>query len=103
MFTLLNLIHGGYVHRKPEIVSLLKQNRYLLIPTVNVDAVNYIEETYEKTGYLENKRKNNHYYDAELALAKTESGLGGKCHTPLKGSMKRLGVDLNRNYDINWK
>ena len=89
MFTLLKLIHGGYVHRNPEIVSLLKQNRYLLIPTVNVDGSNYIEEMYEKTGVLVNKRKNNHYYDEEISLGKTESG-AIKCHSSsadLKGNM----------------
>ena len=62
MYSLLNLIHGGYVHHNnPEMRALLKEARYLFIPTVNVDGAAYIEEQYEKTGKLEIKRKNMHF------------------------------------------
>ena len=60
MFSLLKLLHGGYIHDDPEIKSLLKQNRYLFIPSINVDSVTYIEDEYKKTGELPVKRKNMH-------------------------------------------
>ena len=62
MFVLLNLLHGE-VHDNPEMKALLKEGRYLFIPTVNVDGATYIEDQYEKTGILETKRKNMHFYD----------------------------------------
>ena len=63
MYSLLNLLHGGYVHHNnPEMRALLKEARYLFIPTVNVDGAAYIEEQYAKTGKLETKRKNMHFY-----------------------------------------
>jgi carboxypeptidase A len=86
MYSLLNLIHGGAVHKKPEMKSILKEGRYLFIPTVNVDGAVYIEEQYEKTGKLELKRKNMHFYPGQVE----------KC------GKTTAGVDLNRNYDIDY-
>lgn len=54
---MLKLLHG-MLHNDPESKKLLEQNRYLIIPTVNVDGLAYIEEMYEKTGKIEGKRKN---------------------------------------------
>ena len=61
MYSLLNLLHGGFVHEDPKMKALLKQNRYLMIPSVNVDSVNWIEEEYKRTGELPLKRKNMHF------------------------------------------
>ena len=61
MYSLLNLLHGGYVHGDPQMRALLKQNRYLMIPSVNVDGVHWIEEEYKRTGDLPLKRKNMHF------------------------------------------
>jgi hypothetical protein len=61
MFSLLKLLHGGYVHEEPEIKSLLKQNRFLFIPSVNVDGAAWIEQMYKEKGELPDKRKSMHF------------------------------------------
>jgi len=83
LFTLLKLLHGGLVHRQQEYVNLLLQNKYFVIPSVNVDGVAFIEEEYIKTGRLPEKRKNMNIQSKECSTAEA-------------------GVDLNRNYDFNW-
>ena len=42
LFSLLDLIHGGIVHRKKHEFNLLIQNKYYFIPTINVDGLKYI-------------------------------------------------------------
>ena len=71
------------IWRDQEYVNLLVQNKYYLVPSVNVDGVAFIEEEYVKTGFLPEKRKNMHISSK-------------KCPT------KNAGVDLNRNYDFKW-
>lgn len=66
MYTLLNLLHGGSVHHHADMRALLKEARYLFIPTVNVDGAAYIEQKYDETGVLEIKRKNMHFYAGQL-------------------------------------
>ena len=85
MYALLSLLHGE-VHNNPETKALLKEGRYLFIPTVNVDGATYIEDQYEKTGKLETKRKNMHFYGDQLNTCGQTNG----------------GVDLNRNYGVDF-
>jgi murein tripeptide amidase MpaA len=58
-------------------MDLLMQNKYYVIPQVNVDGANYIEETYKKTGKFPEKRTN-----MDVHIDNKERG----------------GVDLNRNF-----
>lgn len=62
---------------------MLAQNKYYVVPTVNVDGVAYIEDIYLRNGTFVEKRTNMHI------LNKT-------C------SATRAGVDLNRNYGFLW-
>ena len=55
------------------------QNKYYVIPTINVDGLAFIEEHYRKEGVLLRKRKNMNV------------------HTDRCPKRKR-GVDLNRNF-----
>lgn len=82
LFYLVKLIHGGIVHQNQRDVSLMLQNKYLVIPTINVDGTNYIEENYMRRGVYYSQRKN---------LRKE-----GACKA------SHLGVDLNRNFDFNF-
>jgi hypothetical protein len=84
LYSALKMIHGGVVHKNKRYRNLLMQNKYYMVPTVNVDGLAYIEEIYAKTGVLEAKRLN-------MNIGK---GLG--CNSTL------AGVDLNRNYDFNF-
>jgi murein tripeptide amidase MpaA len=43
LFTALKLIHGGVVHKDSRYQSLLAMNKYYVIPSINVDGVNFIE------------------------------------------------------------
>jgi len=80
MFSLLKLLHG-YLHNDEYHINLLFQNKYDVIPTVNVDGLNHIEETYLKYDMLVAKRTNMHIQT-------------NKCNATLGG------VDLNRNYEF---
>jgi carboxypeptidase T len=84
LFTILDLLHG-LVHRNPEKMMLLEQNKYFVIPVVNVDGFYTIYEEYMKTGELVLKRKNN-----DRRFEKEECPLATQ------------GVDLNRNYGYLW-
>ena len=52
------MIHGGILHGDKRYNNLLLQNKYYIVPTVNVDGLAFIEDIYRKTGVLEEKRKN---------------------------------------------
>ena len=70
LYTILDLLHG-LVHGEPEKIALLEQNKYFVIPVVNVDGFYTIYEQYMKTGELILKRKNNdrsHEGDANCPL-----------------------------------
>jgi len=46
------------MHGDPHIVEILKKNKLLVVPVINVDGYRYISEMYAKTGTLVYKRKN---------------------------------------------
>ena len=52
------MIHGGLLHNNKRYFNLLMQNKYYVIPTVNVDGLVYIEDHYHNEGKLLEKRKN---------------------------------------------
>ena len=60
LYSVLKVIHGGIVHKNTQDLLLLAQNKYLVIPTVNVDGLVYIEQQYKATGDLPVKRSNMH-------------------------------------------
>lgn len=64
---------------------MLVQNKYFIIPVVNVDGVSLIESHWLKTGNYLEKRKN----------------MNPKYKEICKGSAE-YGVDLNRNYGVFW-
>jgi hypothetical protein len=80
------LIFEGIVNQNQEYFKLLAQNKYYLIPTVNVDGAALIEKTYKKDGIIIWKRTNMNI------------------NTPLNHTctVDDAGVDLNRNYAYNW-
>ena len=89
LFSMLKLIHGGIVHHNLEDINLLMQNKYYVIPSVNVDGIAYIERNYAKSGRIIPIRKNRH---ATV-----------KCMSKSKKAKPRYqGVDLKRNYGFKW-
>jgi len=58
LYSILKMIHGGLIHNNKRYFNLLMQNKYYVIPTVNVDGLVYIEDHYHKEGKLLEKRKN---------------------------------------------
>jgi murein tripeptide amidase MpaA len=83
LFSMLKMLHGGIVHNNLRDVKLLLQNKYFVLPSINVDGVAYIEDNYKSKGVLLDKRTNMHIQN-------------NKC-----GNTK-AGVDLNRNYGHNF-
>ena len=61
LFTALKMIHGGVVHNDQRYQSLLAMNKYFIIPSINVDGVNFIEEKYKDTGLILPKRTSMHF------------------------------------------
>jgi len=88
LFSILRMLHGGIIHDSEHYRNLLIQNKYYLVPIVNVDAVAHIQEVFEKTGKLEPRRKSMNFSDASPE--------------PCPNSWERKGIDLNRNYAVDW-
>lgn len=84
-FEMLKLIQMGFIQKDPFYEKMLEQNRYYFMPIVNVDGVAMIEEFWKKDGEIIPRRKN---------MSKTSS----KC----KDSTVEVGVDLNRNFAVNF-
>ncbi len=60
IYSILKMIHGGIIHHDQRYENLLLQNKYYVIPTINVDTLYHIEENYRKSGVILKKRKNMH-------------------------------------------
>ncbi|TLW91552.1 zinc carboxypeptidase [Saccharomonospora piscinae] len=72
----------------PRVTGLLERARIILVPIVNVDGYDL------SRSYLqEYKRKNCRVVDGDDEITP------GECADP---AHERLGVDLNRNYGVNW-
>ena len=52
LYSIMKLIHGGVVNDNPHYKKLLLQNKFYVIPSINVDGVAYIEDYYKKTGKI---------------------------------------------------
>lgn len=90
LYSALKLLHGN-VHQDPNYQALLQQNVYHFAPVINPDGLALIEEDFDKTGQkkIMPKRKN---MNPRAIIAAD----GIKCLT------KDTGVDLNRNYGVDW-
>lgn len=84
LFSLLKMIHGGILHKNQRDFNLLVQNKYYIIPTINVDGLAFIEDHYLKDGQYYHQRKNLHV----------------DSHADCK--LGTQGVDLNRNWGYNF-
>lgn len=84
LFSLLKMLHGGLLHGDEKYFHLLTQNKYYVVPVVNVDGLADIESIWETTGEFLPRRKNMNpmYHDV--------------CDSANRG------VDLNRNYAMYW-
>jgi len=88
LYSVLRLIHGGIIHNDEKYTNLLLQNKYYVLPVTNVDGLNDIEEHYNKTGEWLTRRKNMNF----------EAATADMC----KGPLEERGVDINRNYGVDW-
>lgn len=69
--------------------KLLSQNKYFFLPVLNVDGVSFIEDNWKKTKKIVRKRKND------------DKGFGN-CNDEATAG-EDVGVDLNRNFAIDFK
>lgn len=84
LYSVLKLLHGGVIHGEKHYVNMLIQNKYYVVPVVNVDGLAYIEHKFVTTGVFSEKRKNMNIADTEMCPDENQ------------------GVDLNRNYGVSW-
>ena len=90
LFSALNLIHGAFVKKDPKYINFLAKNKYYIVPIVNVDGVQLIDDLYQKEHKFLSKRKN-----SNPKAIKNEKNLE-EC------GIENSGVDLNRNYGEFW-
>ena len=88
-YSLLKLLHQGYVWKNEKYLNLLAQNKYYFVPTINVDGLALIEENFQNSSQYMKKRKN-------MSPNARKSKEGFECLP------EDSGVDLNRNYDISF-
>jgi hypothetical protein len=84
LFSILKLIHGGVMHDDQRDYNMLVQNKYYVIPTINVDGLSFIEKHYQEKGVYLDQRKNLNFEK------RSECDAGS------------AGVDLNRNWGFNF-
>lgn len=70
--------------RNPRYMQMLEENRYFFLPVLNVDGANVVEEGWTAEKKILNKRKNMNPNFQSCTL-------------------ENSGVDLNRNYPVDWK
>lgn len=85
LFLALKLLHQGVLQDKPKYQNMLLQTKFHFIPVVNVDGAAFVEQHWKEEHTILNKRKN------------MNPATEGIC-TP-----ENSGVDLNRNYGIDWE
>lgn len=85
LYSVLRMIHGGYIHNDDKYRNLLTQNKYYVVPVVNVDGLADIESNFDKTGKVQTRRKN------------MNNQFASQCQG------ENMGVDLNRNYGLFWE
>ena len=89
IYSILRLLHGGIVHNDEKYQNLLIQNKYYVMPVTNVDGLADIEQHFEKTGEWLTRRKNMNF----------EGTQDGDCAS----GYEERGVDINRNYGVDWE
>lgn len=83
LYTGLELLFNGVVKRKVPQMTQLAMTKILIIPTINVDGLQFIEDSWVKEHKIKPKRLN--------------MNIKNKTCDPVMA-----GVDLNRNYDYMW-
>lgn len=79
-------------------------NKYYVIPSINVDGVNFIEEKYKETGLILPKRTSMHFrrnvIEMDYKTAKLKMGQFNESQNATEqcGDAINGGVDLNRNF-----
>ena len=92
LFTALRMIHKAIIAKEKKYQNLLMQNVYYVIPVINVDGLNLIEQEFSKTQKILNKRKNMNKHE-DLHEAGSQF---------LNCSDAMSGVDLNRNWGVDF-
>lgn len=79
-------------------------NKYYIIPSINVDGVNFIEQKYKETGLILPKRTNMHFrhnvVEVDYKTGQLKMGQFNKTQNASDqcADVINAGVDLNRNF-----
>lgn len=84
MYMALKMIHQGLFSKKEKYQQMLATTKFYFIPIINVDGAALVQETWNSDAKILNKRKN------------MNPSNNAKCGD------ENSGVDLNRNYGIDW-
>lgn len=90
VYQVLKLLHGAFVEQDQGMRNLLAQNKYYVVPCVNPDGVNLVEQNWQKDHTVLKKRKN-------MSPNAVRSSKQNFTCLP-----EDSGVDLNRNYGIDF-
>jgi murein tripeptide amidase MpaA len=95
MFQLAKLIQTGVINKDPVAVQQLLNNKFLFIPVVNVDGLFDIEAN--------NRYRAVSYEGGSSAILPRRKNLNDNGGTERSTANCEMGVDLNRNYAVDWK
>lgn len=111
LFQAIKLIQDGIINNEKEAIDMLKQNKYYFLPALNVDGLAFIEKEHVggglKTTKVVDKRKNmgpagtGDKDKEQSCFVQHFNGLAQTKCFECNGLMQ--GVDLNRNYGIDWQ
>ena len=84
LFLCLKFLHQAVVQNNHRYQQILRDQKFYFLPTINVDGAAVVEEHWLSEHKILNKRKN---MNPNLAMCDVENS----------------GVDLNRNYGVDWE
>ena len=95
LFQLAKLIQNGVINKDPVTVQQLLNNKFLFIPVINVDGLHDIEAN--------NRYRAVAYEGGNSAILPRRKNLNDNGGTARTTANCEMGVDLNRNYAVDWK
>lgn len=95
LFQLAKLIQNGVINKDPQTVQQLLNNKFLFIPVINVDGLHDIESN--------NRYRAVSYEGGNSAILPRRKNLNDNGGTQRTTANCEMGVDLNRNYAVDWK
>ena len=98
LFELVKLVQNGIINYDPATIKQLMNNKFVFIPIINVDGVHDIEDN------MRFRSDVNQFAGGQSAILLKRKNLDNESGmSQTNGPNCEAGVDLNRNYGVDWK